>query len=194
MMNRPGDLKCTDVEVLLAEYAAGELSAAQAAAVSHHLDRCLACCAELAREQELRLTLESLPLVTCPKRATRALAADDGGDISGAQAPSNDLLGRNGRLKSRWAAAAGLAAAAVLLLVLLPGNGDDLVIDSDGRTWQRTELESARADLKWTLTLTVGVIDRTERNAMAEVFGRKLPQTITGSLRNVLNNVQGGQG
>lgn len=183
MMNRPDKLNCPDVELLLAEFAAQELQASQAEAVSRHLDRCPACRAELAREQELSLVVESLPLVPWPDRVARTQ--------SGANL---DIPVKRRILRTLWPAAAPLAAAAVLVLVLLPGNGSDLIIDSDGHAWQRTELESARADLKWTLNLTANAIDRTERNAMAEVFGRKLPQTLTGSLRNVLTNVQGGQG
>lgn len=184
MMKRPDKLDCPDVELLLAEYAARELAEAQADVVGRHLEGCPACAAELAREQTLRQTVAGLPVLPCPHRTTQVIT----------QERENGRPPRKGLLQSLWPAAAGLAAAAVLLLILLPDGGDNMVIDSDGQTWQRTELESARAELQWTLALTAGVIERTERNTMAEVFGHKLPRTLNGSLRRVLTNVQGGQG
>ncbi len=140
------------------------MGAAAAGEVARHLDGCRSCRAELAREQELRATLGSLPTVACPSGI---------GDFVPARAARRPARGRIWG----WSLAAAAGVAAVMLGVLYPRDQEPR------RTWTEAELAEARHDMITTLSLTADAIDRGRRAAVVEVFGERLPRAVTGSLK-----------
>ncbi len=182
--------RCADVELLLTEYAAGDLPVADVARVSGHLESCAACRDELAAEQRLRATLNALPQLSCPVEVSVPEQVVTGRTERGRRA------GRGEGRHWLWGGA-GLAAAVVLLIVLLPSTPPpppDRIVDSTGRTWSRTEIETARLEAKWSLALTAKILDRTGRRTVTDIFGRRLPRAVTGSLEKAASIYEGGQG
>ncbi len=55
-------MDCQKIELLLMEYAAGELDAVICADIELHLENCRPCCQELEREKILAETLGGLPV------------------------------------------------------------------------------------------------------------------------------------
>ena len=154
--------RCDDIRLQLTEYAAGDLSAGEAAAVAKHLDGCPACREELAVEQSLRSTLGSLPRAECPPGI---------GDFVPAAVPAH----RRSRLP--WGV--GFAAAAGLAAVLIGGFLDR----GPTHEFSEAEMAAARHDMFYALELTADVLERTQRAAVVDVFGDRIPRAVTGSLK-----------
>ena len=170
---------CPDMEILLAEFAADELEAADAERVAAHVAGCDECRAELNRELALRRALGGLPVQSGP--AVHAPQA----------APS-----RRPRFAGRrrwWSLAGGLAAAAVVAVLFLPGErgetpgtatGDDLAVLKD----------QIRRDARASLVLAASILERSERHTVVDVFGRQLPAAFRESLPEAAVTPEGGQG
>jgi len=174
---------CRNIELLLADYSAGDLDTGQKADVDGHLSACADCRAELARELDLRHTLAGLPQATCPDRVTTAiLAAIDAEPVA---APQRHWL-------SRGRAYIGLAAAVLALAVLLP-RGLDLARGPAEPTYTAQEIRTARKGATTALLLATQVIDRGERET-ARRLGESVPESLTRSLKAITAQGEGGQG
>lgn len=187
--NHPSQ-ECREIEILLTEYAAGDLDPATNDTVRLHLDGCAGCRAELQREFQLRELMGALPVRYLPL---------DVADL--APAPSQ-VAGTAGRLR-RWLAPSA-AIAAMLALVLLAGRfgpGPDrkpqpaLRAEAPASSrWSEQDVERAQDQVEYTLALTARLLKRSEQSTVQEVFGNHLPRAITDSLRKTLSNNEGDQG
>jgi anti-sigma factor RsiW len=154
---------CEQIRLQLTEYAAGDLSPPAAAVVARHVDACPACRRELELERSLRATLGSLPVAACP--------AGIGGFTPAAAGPS--------RRRTRWPWGVGIAAAAGLAAVLVGGFLDR----GPAPEFTAAEIAAARQDVAYTLGLAARVLERSQREAVVDVFGDTLPRAVTGSLK-----------
>ncbi len=175
--------QCPDIELELADFAAGDLEPAVADGVARHLAGCPECRAELERELRLRETLGALPPVAAPVglAAAPVLAA------APRRRPRPDLT-----------AAAGLVAAAVLagLLAALPASTPPRAVSgaaAGGEVYTAGQVATARRDAARGLVLAARILERTELNAVSDVFGQMLPRAVTESLRGP-STPEGGQG
>jgi anti-sigma factor RsiW len=179
---------CHDIEIQLTAYAAGELDAQDAALVAAHLAACSACREEVARETLLRRTMGSLPDQPCPAGVSREL-----NDLDASRRRPRD----HRTARSHWPGGLGLVAAAVLAIVLLPGllrqPEAEPEVAVPVQRWTNEEIADARKDMLYTLALTAAVLDRTSKSAMADVFGDRIPQAVTGSFK-VKSTTRGGNG
>ncbi|MBE0566431.1 MAG: hypothetical protein IH621_10760 [Krumholzibacteria bacterium] len=53
---------------------------------------------------------------------------------------------------------------------------------------------AARRDAAWTLVLAARILERSERNALSDVFGQRLPRAVAESLGGPAPTPEGGQG
>lgn len=168
------NMRCPDIELELAGFAAGELDPGPAGQVARHLAGCAGCRDELARELRLRGTLAGLPLVAAPDR----LGALE------ATGPR--------RRRRPWVhpGLGGLAAAAVLLALLAGLPGPAPVVTA----YTPDQVAAARRDAAWTLVLAARILERSERNALFDVFGQRLPRAVAESLGGPAPTPEGGQG
>ena len=174
--------QCTEIELELAAYCSGELDSSARDTVRLHLDECAACRAELGREMELRGALGSLPKAEVPDVLEHRIRA------ATVQATVPFPLRRSrGRLTAGLVLAAASLAIALLVPALRPGSGPD-------RAWTEEEIAAARQDVMYTLALTARVIDRTQKDAVVDVFADKLPRAINDSFKMVKPTTSGGNG
>jgi anti-sigma factor RsiW len=173
---------CRDIELELAAYVSGELGPTERDFVRIHLDGCAACRDELAREMVLRETLASLPLASAP--------VDLDGHIKSAVHPVGNGHGFL-RGRARLTAAVALIAASLTLIFYLPALQP--VSDPDP-TWTQEEIAAARQDVVYTLALTAKVINRTQKDAVVDVFADRLPNAINASFKKVKLTTSGGNG
>lgn len=171
--------RCADLELELTGFAAGELEPALADRVARHLAACAACRAELDRELRLRGALRTLPLAAAPAGL-------------GALPPA---AARPPRRLPLPPSLGGLAAAAVLVALLagLPG-GRPAGPGETPAAFTADQVAAARRDAAWTLVLAARILERTERNALADVFGQRLPRAVAESLGGPAPTPEGGQG
>lgn len=195
---------CRDIELLLAEFLDGDLPPQASQRVTAHLADCRPCAAELDREQRLRGILGQLPPVPCPAQVTDRLQTAIGRETG--RLPAGGRPRPAARRYFQAGIAVSLAAALVVMIALrtpqvapprLAAEGDGPA--AGGRTssppmWTSEELLAARSDLQWTLALTAGVIERTHKATVSDIFGRTLPAAITGSLRSAVETAEGGRG
>ena len=173
---------CRDMELELAAYAGGELDPAQRGRIGSHLDGCAGCRAELAREMTLRETLGGLPTATPPADFDdRILAA-----IPAAGADSHSWWHQN-----RLAAALTAVAAVVAVVVILANPGRN---SGQQQIWTDGEIAAAREEVMFSLALTARVLDRTQKEAIIEVFANQLPNSVNESLKIVKPTTSGGNG
>lgn len=177
MMNR-----CRGIEMELAAYASGELEPAGRESVRRHLDGCTECRAELAREMILRETLGGLSEASPPAILdTRIMGA-----VHTAGTDSRSRWSRH-----RLTAAITVAAASLALALILPYQGRD---SAPQQTWTDMEIAAARQEVIFTLGLTAQVLDRTQKNAIIEVFANQLPNSVNESLKLAKPETSGGNG
>jgi hypothetical protein len=119
--------------------------------------------------------LADLPLMSCPPDLARRLL-----DI-----PQRHPRRHGGRWRT-WAAS--LAAAAALAVVLLATRPDP------SPDYSAAELAEAREQTISSLSTVMSVIEKTQREAVSEVLGRQVPQTLGASVRKALQLSEGGQG
>ncbi len=174
--------RCREIEIELAAYAAGEIEPAERDQVHSHLDGCAACRAELAREMTLRETLGGLPAASAPANLDNQIRAA----IHTARTDSRSWLSRH-----RLAAAVTVAAASLALVLIMPNGGRDSSVQ---QTWTDMEIATAREEVIFTLGLTARVLDRTQKNAIIEVFGNQLPNSVNESLKLDKPEPSGGNG
>ena len=177
MMNR-----CREIEIELAAYAVGELDPVDHETVRSHLDGCAECREELAREMTLRETLGGLPTACAPATLDNRIMAA----IHTSESDSRSRWSRH-----RLAAAITVAAAGLALALILPKPGQD---SSPQQTWTDMEIAAARDEVMFTLGLTAQVLDRTQKNAIIEVFANQLPNTVNESLKLNKPETSGGNG
>jgi len=170
-MTRP----CHDIELLLTDFAADDLAPGAAADVAAHVARCDACRTELDREMILRDVLGGLPVQAGPAVPLPASPVRSGG--------------------RRWQPlVGGMIAAALALAVLIPDPAPDAPGPLTGGIYTPAEVAQARVDVRTSLILAARILERTERHTVVDVFGRQLPQAISGSLRTDSASPEGGQG
>ncbi len=169
---------CPDIELELADFAAGDLAPAAADPVARHLAGCADCRGELERELRLRESLATLPLAAAPASLGR---------LPVPAAPRRFGLPLPG--------AAALVAAALLLALLgaLP-RLDGVPQPDSGPVYTADQVASARRDAAWTLVLAARILERSEKNALADVFGQRLPRAVAESLRSGPSTPEGGRG
>ena len=185
------NLQCNEIQLLLTEYAVGDLSPAESLVVEVHLAECPLCREELQREYRLRNLLGNLPV-----RALR-----------GEGLPSVETVGERSSIRPSWThrpllAAAGLAAVLAILFLVddfrapsqAPTNADQARTTGSNPAWTRAELDSAQDQVAYSLALTARILQKSERTAVHQVFGEKLPQVISESLHKAINTNQGDQG
>jgi anti-sigma factor RsiW len=171
---------CRLFESDLGAYASGELEAAATDRIRAHLECCAPCRDELARENNLRQTLMGLSPVTAPKiLESRVQAAIH------AQRETRAQAWKPGRLT----AAIILAAATLTVALLVPG-----LRTTPSQQWTEQEIASGRQDVMYTLALTAKIIDRTQKDAVIDVFVDKLPRAINDSFKMAKPNNSGGNG
>ena len=191
-MNPP----CHEIEILLTEYAAGDLDPQRNQAVRRHLAECADCRAELGRELRLRQLMGSLPVRHLPLGV---------GDLD-PDARTRPVSGGGSFLRRWLAPAAGLAAVLVLVLLAgrsgpdtapstgLPGAASPAAVAATPGTWSEQELDRAQDELEFTLALTARLLQRSEKTTVHEVFGDRLPRMISESLRKSMTLNEGDQG
>lgn len=182
-MNAP----CRESELLLAEYASGDLPPEAAQRIETHLACCPACAEELARELRLRELLGSLP-VRRPERP--APTAPLAGALAGAV---------TGRRALRWTLAASAAAAMLAFAMLIgdiatPPPGPLSGAGAEPSDWTPQEIRDAQDDLEYSLALTARLLKKSGKTAVTEVFGDHLPRVINESLQKAIHTNQGDQG
>jgi len=185
-MNSP----CHEIELLLTEYAAGELGPRRQNEVALHLAACAGCRAELQREMRLREMLGSLPVQQPDPRAVPVTAPAPGRTV----VPAGGLR--------RWLpATAGIAA--VLALVLLAGrlptgpvgaNRAAAPRETPAAAASAADLDDAQQQLAYSLHLTARLLQKGERTGFRQAFGDKLPRVLSDSLRKTIYTNQGDQG
>ena len=173
---------CHDIELELAAYAGGELDPAQRKLVARHLDGCAECRAELAREMTLRETLGGFPTATPPVDFDKRIMA---------AIPTSGADLHSWWHQNRLAAALTAAAAVVAVVVILANPGRD---SGQQQTWTDGEIAAAREEVMFSLALTVRVLDRTQKDAIIEVFANQLPNSVNESLKIVKQTTPGGNG
>ncbi len=181
---------CHDMELLLTEYAAGELPAPDRDTVAEHLAICANCRSELQRELTLRDLLGSLPLQQASP------------PVQPGAYPANHRTATPASRLQRWlSASAGIAA--VLVLVLLAGRfspGTPGAVEPATRSaaptaeWTAEEIEEAQQEIAYSLQLTARLLKKGERTGFHQVFGEKLPRVLSDSLRKSFHTNQGDQG
>jgi len=174
--------RCREIEIELAAYAGGELDSAEREQVRDHLDGCVGCRAELARENTLRETLGGMPAASAPMNLDNRIRSA----IRTAGAESHSRWYRH-----RLAAAITVAAASLALALILPNVGQD---STPHQTWTDMEIATAREEVMFTLGLTAQILDRTQANAIIEVFGNQLPNSVNESLKLIKPATSGGNG
>jgi len=176
-------MHCHEAELLLSEFAAGELDGRDAGRVARHLAGCEACRAEADRELKLRELLGGLPTIA----ASAGLA--EVGNLEKVSEPQH-------RGRPRWPAVGSLVAAAITLAVLLPSTAPRVPdpLANVEPVYSVEEVAAARRDALFGLVLAARIIERTERHTVADVFGRQLPQAVTESLGSGTAVPEGGQG
>ncbi|MFO7609933.1 MAG: hypothetical protein R6X35_12195, partial [Candidatus Krumholzibacteriia bacterium] len=134
---------------------------------------------ELERELRLREALGALPVAAAPAGLGALPPA-------GARTPFRFPLAPS---------LGGLAAAAALVALLagLPGGQPPLPVDTPS-AYTADQVAAARRDAAWTLVLAARILERTERNALADVFGQQLPRAVAESLGGPAPTPEGGQG
>lgn len=170
---------CTEIELLITQFAADELPADQAADVAGHVAVCEPCRDELNLEITLRRSLAALPVVAAPAMATPL--------------PGSATAGK-GRRVFRGQLVGGLLAAVLALAVLMPDLDNDLPDRMIASPYTPAQVSQARVDLRTSLTMALDIITKTERHTMADVFGRQLPRAVSGSLSGAVASPEGGQG
>lgn len=178
---------CTDIIERLADYVAGDLPPREVAEVERHLAGCGDCRDASAAERALRETLGALPEVPCPGRVSEAVLAGVDADLA-----ARRRFATLGRRRAAW----GLAAAAAVLVLLVAAPWQDRPADTEpvAGTWSEQELADARGALLSSLALTAEIINRTERETVGDVFGRRLPGAVNSSLKTITTYLEGGQG
>ncbi len=139
-------------------------------------------------DEELRAALKPLREVKAPggfaARVAQACAADD--------------ARRHGRRLRRFATITGLAA--ILALVVLnpwrgPHSGRPAAAPqspSVSTTYSPAEIASARRQLAWTLAVTDRALNRSGHQVLADMLGRRIPETISRSLTRTFNRTAKG--
>ncbi len=168
-------MPCHAIELELAAFVADELDPATAEAVARHLAGCADCRDEMTRELALRDALGALPVAQAPAGLGRLPRAD-------------------GRRRLPAAAFGGLVAAALLvgLLTTLPTpapapRGTDVALSP-------AQADAVRRDAVRSLVLAARILERSEKAAVVDVFGVRLPRTVAESLRAGSGTPEGGQG
>ncbi len=173
---------CREIELELVAYCSGELDTAEQEMVRRHLDGCASCREELGREMELRGILGSLPVKEFPHALELRIKATAIQSVETTPAVRNRK-----RMTAVLALAAAGLAVALLVPALRPVSGPD-------QTWTEQEIAAARREVMFTLALTAKVIDRTQKDAMVDVFADKLPHAIDESFKMVKPKTSGGNG
>jgi anti-sigma factor RsiW len=179
---------CSEINPLLEDFLDGTLSPGQKSLVERHLRDCSACRLELESARNVIDSLKALPEVRCTDRALRL--------IENATLREEEQMSLLERIKLRgdfslWRAApVAVAGAAVVLLLLLT------VVDRDRPTrpeYSTQEALQARVVARESLVQIVGVINRTERKAVAGFLKRNLPDTLRKTIRSVTPFQKGGK-
>lgn len=185
---------CSDIEPLLERFYDSDLAADDSARLESHLRECHACRLALDQERQLRESFATLPEPPCPDKVTDRIVR---GTIF---QDAETSPGRRSRSATwpifpwsfGWKSVVVTAAAAAIVLLLwhaLPQQ--DSAPESP---YTPEQILVARQQATWSLIYTVQVIDRSRRDALAEVLGEQLPQVIKGSLHKAWEQSLGGQG
>jgi len=170
---------CSKHLLQLSAYASEELSERERQELSNHLAQCADCCEELDRERELRQRLSGLPQVACPDHVFEAIMAATTEEPKAAEFPSR---------QNSWWSWGAVAAAAVVAVLFLPGLTGVLVNDQPEQNvaitdeFSAEEIAQAKLDIIATLTMAADVVARSGENTMSDVFGNRLPKSLSGSL------------
>ncbi len=186
---------CRDIQLELAGFLDGDLGPEEAAGIAAHLSRCAECAAELVREQVLRSSLGTASPARCPSGVTTAILKAVAAEVPPAAVAVRPRF-RRGALAP---AGLGIALAACLVALVTTRTPEVSQVPAPEVQALRSEpgpeqVRQARRDLAWTLSLAARVIDHNEKETVKDVFGRKIPAAITGSLRSAAEASQGGKG
>lgn len=123
-------------------------------------------------DDKLREVFGELPVVKCPPALAQRLAA----------IPDEP---RRRTTVRWWAWATPLAAAAALAAVLIATRPPH---------YTEAEVAAARIQAVETVSTAMALIQRTQREAVSEVLGRQVPNTLRTSVQKALQLSEGGQG
>ncbi len=180
-MNTP----CPDIQLELTGFAAGDLDPDAADRVARHVAGCADCRAELARELRLREALAGLPRAGGPAAAWAAGPAAPRRRARAAGRACPWPPARAGGRRAPGGAAGGPARPAAR--PPRRRRHRDLVFTAD-------QVATARRDAAWTLVLAARILERSEKSAVSDVFGQRLPRAVAESLRDDPSTPEGGQG
>jgi anti-sigma factor RsiW len=183
-------LGCEQVEPWLAQYVTGDLPNTSSTQVREHLQQCSSCREELARERLLRDSLAGLPERSCPPPLRQQILA------AATTSPPRNSRRERSRLWPRLRLGQLIPATAVILAaaILLINRQPDPQVREPDPVYSAAEIQAARLQAKWSLKMALEIVNQSEREAAAAVFGKQFPQALRKSLRKAIQPSEGGQG
>ena len=180
---------CRDIELELVAYGSGDLSPADRDRVRNHLDSCDECRAELVREMNLRETLAGLPRASAPVGLDDLIhrAIPSAGNRTGSRKERY-------RLVTAFAVVAASLALAFILPALRPTSGPAPTASDGQQAWTEREIAVGREEVMFSLSLATRILDRTQKDAVIEVFSDRLPRAVNESLKLIKPTNSGGNG
>lgn len=175
---------CPETKALLPDYLEGQLPAAMVSEVQSHLQACPECSAELEIEKQLRELLATMPLIACPAEVNERILAHIVLEPTGRAA---------GKSQVPWRALTVLAAACLALFVFWtrPETADQPQAAGPTEPPSAAEVEIAGQEARWALAQVAIVLSQHEATTIDQVFGRVIPDAVTGSLIRITKNLQG---
>lgn len=170
---------CEEIQLDLAEYLSGDLSANQTEQITAHLNGCHTCRLALQFEKDLRAALGDIPLETCPAKVTDNLL-----EILEAETEANQRT-------PRWIwPLSGLAAAALAFLLILPGPFSPDA-GSQSAEFTPTEIDAASNQAQLALAKVAQALNHNERTTLDKVFGEEIPTAMSATLLHLTRNLKG---
>ena len=89
---------------------------------------------------------------------------------------------------------ARFAAPVLALAALLFFSPSDRRPAGSDAPYSPSEIAEARQKARLSLALALQIVNRSEREAVAEVLGKQFPRTVRHSLRKIISPLEGGKG
>jgi anti-sigma factor RsiW len=175
---------------LLERYLDGDLAATAAATVATHLAECPICRAEVERERILRDSLAGLPELSLTTAQRQKVA-----QVSQRRRrlPWPRIQRLAPQRSWRWRALP-VASALLIIITWLALLAPRQRTSHPAAPYSQAEILAARQQAKYTLVFALQLVNEAEKEAVADLFGDQLPQTIMKSLPKTVSTSRGGEG